>query len=1048
MHYSELVSSIISNNCVLFAGAGLTCNSGGRLWNDLIDDLVKHFRYEGPVTVDKFDIVEYIMDENDPEIVYKYIQKQLCGAYIDEALIDFIKLPWFSVITTNYDIALENALNEHHAKKICTVDENYNFILEWFNSELYCVKLMGSCDKSYRDKGSMVLNTGELEAANDERKRIFQTLEAFAVNRSILFVGYSFNDGIFLDNLKKIKAIMGKPKNKYYALFLSEKELDANKRYQLEKYNVEPIFGDIKEFANILAEEVSLCDMDDQRNKKILYGSQIVSLDSGHVGHFLSQFDPIFLEDLNEEIKIRNFLKGQLYSFRPFENGWHFERKEMNELVEAVLDHTNLQESNFVGVLGHPGSGKSFTIHAAVDKLIREHNSIAIKIRNSINKIPRTEDMEEFVTELERSVKEKKLPSFERIILFSTVDLEIGDYLRYIDLSKSSRYPIDLLFESLNFPEMRYLQKTDCKFLIVDLNAKLTQEETDRLTNYLLETNEKYKLTEIDKQTSIDLVKSEKSFLSLMYRFLDPARHSIEVIISETFEEIRKYDPKTKDLVCFICLSSYFKLPMPISILRNCFVTKYRKFDLDDLDDLIEKASQLVISSTYPFPAASIYHQYIAEYLVNIIKIPEMDKYLKTLADSVHLTSKIDANFVSSLFIEFGVRQGEYNPKPFSDEGLIDALVSLKNRQPARLIIHQLAKLCHRKNCKSEIVKELLDEALYQQPRELLLYERIENIFTTKANIEWNTNKQKFLERGYEDSEVQDIIRLLDKAKRSQSPNIHPYDVHARILTEFWKNAEEEENKIELISKTVDVITEGLDICKEPEIEMELNQLLFDCYKELDVEFTEEKAEAMLNEKSNGVGYYALAKYYHHNGEISKAEEFIDICLEANLKPSNAIFLKLEILFSKENPNYKMLLSYADLIAKSTEISVTWKVAYLLGVTYATNELFYPAKRFFEEAWRKSKEISNPLHEGYHFWMDGGRRRRFTGNISRMTRSTGWISTHSVDGWKEDIYFQPEKQKNYRNLHIGNKVMFEVGYNLKGPIAFEIEPYQWRKKDC
>lgn len=1043
MKYLELVSSIVSGNCILFAGAGLTCDSGGKLWNDLITNLKKQFQYEGE-DADNFDILDDIMYDHDPKIVYEYIQKQLCGAYIDQSLTELIKLPWFSVITTNYDVALEKALNKYHMKKICTLDDNYTFQLNWHGSELYCVKLMGSCDIPYGEKGSMVLTQGELEIAHEERTRIFHTLEAFSVNFSILFVGYSFNDEIFFDNLQKLEAMMGKPTKKNYALFLNEGNMDSRKKRKLDRYNVEPIYGDLKEFSKTLTREAILFDVNDQRYKKILYGSELLSLDPTSVGYFLSQFDPILYEDLNEDVAIKTFLRGQLHSFKPFENKWHFERKEINDIIRAILDHRDAQESNFIGVLGHPGSGKSFAIHAAVNKLIREHNSIAIKIRNSVNKIPSAEDLNDFITKLETSIDEGKLLKFERIILFSTEELKIYDYLRYAELSRSSKYPIDLLFESINFAESQYIPKKDTRIFIVDLGVELTEEETDRLADYLLEINKLHKLPQISKATSLEFVKSERNFLSLMYRFLDPAHHSINTLIDQKFAEIAKSNPKAKDLICLLCLSSFFKLPMPISILRKCFVIKYRKFDFSDLDELINETNEFVVPTTRPIPSVSIFHKYIAEYLVKIIQLPEMDKYLKLLADSVQLTSKTDADFTDLLFIDFGIRRGDRVPKSFTDEGLIKALFSMKSRQPARLVIHHLAKLCNRIGHDSTVVDELLEEALKDHPSELHLFERPENVMTTKADIEWERNKHRLVEKSFEDPETQDIISILNKAKQSHNPNVHPYGVHAKILTDFWKKADEGDEKFKLICETIDIITEGLDLC-DPENELMLHDMLKICYDELNTEFSEENAESIFVEKRNGIGYYSLAKYHYNSGEISKAENFLDICLQAHFKPPSAIFLKLEILLKKNNPDYLAILKCADLITRNNGTSIPWKTAYHIGVTYSINGLIEPASRFFDIARKKSKDIANPLGEGYIFWMENGHRKIFTGRIIKKTRFTGWISIPNVSGWSGNIYFEPHEQKNNKELRVGNEVTFEVGYNLKGSIAFGVEPYKWKK---
>lgn len=237
-----------------------------------------------------------------------------------------------------------------------------------------------------------------------------------------------------------------------------------------------------------------------------------------------------------------------------------------------------------------------------------------------------------------------------------------------------------------------------------------------------------------------------------------------------------------------------------------------------------------------------------------------------------------------------------------------------------------------------------------------------------------------------------------------------------------------------------------MEICDEPEGELELNKILFDFYSELDIGSTEEKAQKLIDERNNGVGYYVLAKYYYNKNDIPTAERFLKICIEAELKPSTAFLLKFEIMIKKQNPDYQTLCQYADAILKNTELFITWKIAYFIAVTYAINGIYEPAKGFFYDAYKKSKKIIDPFPHGYVFWMENGHRKIFTGDISNMTRSTGWISLHNVSRWSESIFFEPQSQKNYKNLKVGNKVNFELGYNLRGPIAFEVEPYNWKRK--
>lgn len=113
----RLAISIASRDCVLFTGSGLTRDSGGASWNELVQYIIGEFHYSSPLLDDtspnNFDIMQDVIRQNGPENVYDAIKKRLQDAKIPEKLLDLAKLPWFAVFTTNYDLAMEKALKDN-----------------------------------------------------------------------------------------------------------------------------------------------------------------------------------------------------------------------------------------------------------------------------------------------------------------------------------------------------------------------------------------------------------------------------------------------------------------------------------------------------------------------------------------------------------------------------------------------------------------------------------------------------------------------------------------------------------------------------------------------------------------------------------------------------------------------------------------------------------------------------------------------------------------------------------------------------------------------
>jgi len=161
----ELAAAIARNQCALFVGAGVTAASGGAIWGELINELKQKFNYKSPLT-DYFEILGDLSEKFGPENVYEYIRQRLITAKISEPLLELFTFNWFTTFTTNYDLALENALQKNQGKSIRTILTGNEFALVGIQSELLCVKLMGSLDVTYRQPGSMVITPEDLVVAS------------------------------------------------------------------------------------------------------------------------------------------------------------------------------------------------------------------------------------------------------------------------------------------------------------------------------------------------------------------------------------------------------------------------------------------------------------------------------------------------------------------------------------------------------------------------------------------------------------------------------------------------------------------------------------------------------------------------------------------------------------------------------------------------------------------------------------------------------------------------------------------------------------------
>ena len=208
---ASLADKIANGLCVLFVGAGATCETGGKLWEQLVAELKKRFNYASPLK-DLFEIMGDMCSKFGEAAVYDAIKDILKNARPSDSLLQIADFPWHSTFTTNYDSALETALSKKQNRQIRIVLTGNEFELSGISSTLLCVKLMGSIDVPYGNEGAMIVSPGDLGFAKENRQRVFDGLAAHAANLSFLFIGYSFNDKLFIDILEKLDKVIGPPR--------------------------------------------------------------------------------------------------------------------------------------------------------------------------------------------------------------------------------------------------------------------------------------------------------------------------------------------------------------------------------------------------------------------------------------------------------------------------------------------------------------------------------------------------------------------------------------------------------------------------------------------------------------------------------------------------------------------------------------------------------------------------------------------------------------------------------------------------------------------
>lgn len=334
---SKLSNSIANDRCVLFTGSGLTADGGGTNWNGLLNHLFEKFDHStflDPNVDSGFEIFQDLFIKNNPESIYSAVRDRLKDVEIPNDCLNLTSLPWFTIFTTNYDLALEKALREKQHRHLKTVVSGKEFALAGIPNELLYVKLMGSLDIPYGQEGAMVLTDADLTLAKENRPHIFNLLTSHAANLSFLFVGYSFKDGTFKDVVNKLVQLLGTPSNTFYATF--RKEPSDKDREWLEMRGFEIIISELSTLTNDLDAEMKLHDPNDFSMRRIPLGNDIIPIDSEKVEKFVNLHNPVLYEDMEKNVSSDDFFRGNVESFKPFSLNWHYQRNEGTKIIDDI----------------------------------------------------------------------------------------------------------------------------------------------------------------------------------------------------------------------------------------------------------------------------------------------------------------------------------------------------------------------------------------------------------------------------------------------------------------------------------------------------------------------------------------------------------------------------------------------------------------------------------------------------------------------------------------------------------------------------------------
>ncbi|MCY9550071.1 SIR2 family protein, partial [Lysinibacillus xylanilyticus] len=254
----DIINAIQNDNLLVFVGAGLSKNYEFPSWKELVFDILNQLsidddkKYEGLKNVleenifSEIEILDklLIMNPGNRGRVYEVLESSINRNITDLDLSIPKKIGNVSskIITTNYDMILEKALPNF--KKIIHDDTFHLARLPEYKE--YIFKIHGSIEKPencvlFRDDYKALYTTN---AAIDRLKSIIS-------DKTILFIGFSFNDEYVKETFKYICDVYKNFNKTHYIL--------TTEHVDFSDYNLMPIsidsWKELPEFLDFLVEK-------------------------------------------------------------------------------------------------------------------------------------------------------------------------------------------------------------------------------------------------------------------------------------------------------------------------------------------------------------------------------------------------------------------------------------------------------------------------------------------------------------------------------------------------------------------------------------------------------------------------------------------------------------------------------------------------------------------------------------------------------------------------------------------------------------------------
>ncbi len=301
--------AIKDNTAAIFAGAGLSKASGFVDWKSLLRPIARDLKLDVDRETDLIALTQFYINEHGGRhrINQLILEEFARNAQVNENHRILARLPIATYWTTNYDTLIEESFKEaDKTPDVKKEKENLSTNLPKRDAVVY--KMHGDVSQPH----NAVITKDDYEKFDRTRHLFSTALEGDLVQKTFLFIGFSFSDPNISYILGRIRNLLGENQREHYCLMqrIQRKNFKENRDYLYAKTKQELQIRDLKRYcirALLLDDYAEITKILKRIENKYKLKHIFISGSAANYGKYKEKSAQLFLHNLSKKLCEKNF---------------------------------------------------------------------------------------------------------------------------------------------------------------------------------------------------------------------------------------------------------------------------------------------------------------------------------------------------------------------------------------------------------------------------------------------------------------------------------------------------------------------------------------------------------------------------------------------------------------------------------------------------------------------------------------------------------------------------------------------------------------------